>query len=202
MTESTDDRLRIEYVPLFQAALWDQNPKLHSIGDISDSIARYGFKDPPKYEPALNGGKGGLVEGNGRVITLRMMAAQKMQRPRGIVETEGGEWAVPVLFGVDAESERAAQAYALDHNSLVLSGGNYTALDTARMWDQSGYADILTALAEGDELPVSVDGDDLDLILEMVNQDVSGVTFPEYDESVANEVEWLECPECGHKWPK
>ena len=26
--------------------------------------------------------------------------------------------------------------------------------------------------------------------------------FPEYDESVADEVEYLECPECGHKWPK
>lgn len=28
------------------------------------------------------------------------------------------------------------------------------------------------------------------------------VTFKEYDESVENEVEWLECPECGHRWPK
>jgi len=26
--------------------------------------------------------------------------------------------------------------------------------------------------------------------------------FPEYDESIADEVEWLECPECGHRWPK
>jgi hypothetical protein len=26
--------------------------------------------------------------------------------------------------------------------------------------------------------------------------------WPEYDESIADEVEWLECPECGHKWPK
>ena len=26
--------------------------------------------------------------------------------------------------------------------------------------------------------------------------------FPEYDESVADGVEYNECPECGHKWPK
>lgn len=26
--------------------------------------------------------------------------------------------------------------------------------------------------------------------------------FPEYDESIADTVEWNECPECGHKWPK
>lgn len=28
------------------------------------------------------------------------------------------------------------------------------------------------------------------------------VEFPEYDESIADEVEYLECPECGHRWPK
>jgi len=32
--------------------------------------------------------------------------------------------------------------------------------------------------------------------------DYESVEFPEYDESVADEVEYLECPECGHKWPK
>lgn len=26
--------------------------------------------------------------------------------------------------------------------------------------------------------------------------------FREYDESIENEVEFIECPECGHKWPK
>lgn len=26
--------------------------------------------------------------------------------------------------------------------------------------------------------------------------------WPEYDESAADDVEFLECPECGHKWPK
>jgi hypothetical protein len=28
------------------------------------------------------------------------------------------------------------------------------------------------------------------------------VDFKEYDESVADEVEYCECPACGHKWPK
>jgi hypothetical protein len=26
--------------------------------------------------------------------------------------------------------------------------------------------------------------------------------WPEYDESAADDVEYLECPECGHTWPK
>jgi hypothetical protein len=28
------------------------------------------------------------------------------------------------------------------------------------------------------------------------------VEFPEYDEDAADEVKWLECPACGHRWPK
>jgi hypothetical protein len=28
------------------------------------------------------------------------------------------------------------------------------------------------------------------------------VEFPEYDESIAGDVEYLTCPKCGHKWPK
>jgi ParB-like chromosome segregation protein Spo0J len=28
------------------------------------------------------------------------------------------------------------------------------------------------------------------------------VEFKEYDESVADEVEYCECPNCGHRWPK
>lgn len=28
------------------------------------------------------------------------------------------------------------------------------------------------------------------------------VEFPEYDEDIADDVEYLECPECGHRWPK
>ena len=35
--------------------------------------------------------------------------------------------------------------------------------------------------------------------------ELDGLIFPEfkeYDESIADEVEYNECPECGHKWPK
>jgi len=37
---------------------------------------------------------------------------------------------------------------------------------------------------------------------DLFGHDYDSVEFPEYDESVADEVEYLECPECGHKWPK
>ena len=31
---------------------------------------------------------------------------------------------------------------------------------------------------------------------------ISGIDFKEYDEDIENEVEYLTCPECGHKWAK
>ena len=33
-------------------------------------------------------------------------------------------------------------------------------------------------------------------------EELDTIKFPEYDESIADEVEWHECPECNHKWPK
>jgi hypothetical protein len=128
----TEERLRLEYVPLATVALWDKNPKRHDVGGIIEAIQTYGFKDPPKYEPALNEGKGGIVAGNGRIICLQMMKAEGMPRPRGIDET-ADDWAVPVVFGVDAESEAAAEAYAVDHNNLTMAGGDYDGLEMAKI---------------------------------------------------------------------
>ncbi len=184
------DRLRLEYIPLSQAVLWDKNPKAHDIGGIVESIRRYGFKDPPKFEPALNGGRGGFAEGNGRTIALRMMRQQGEQPPRGIAVTENGEWAIPVLFGVDAESEAAAQAYAIDHNNLTMAGGEFAAWDMARMWDDS-YTDLLQELAAEDWLPVSVDGDDLDALLaNVVGADAPEDPGPQVDRAAELQEKW------------
>ena len=45
----------------------------------------------------------------------------------------------------------------------------------------------------------------LDWGFEASELELDGLMFPEfkeYDESIADEVEFNECPECGHKWPK
>jgi DNA modification methylase len=166
----TTDTLTLRYIPLSQARQWERNPKQHDLGAIARSIALYGFKDPLKYEPALNGGQGGLVEGNGRAEALAWMQTQGHDLPRGLGIAEG-EWQVPVLFGVDALSQETAEAYAIDHNNLVLAGGTYTAVDIANLWDESAYLDVLTGLAEHKELPVSVSGDDLDLLLGLADEE-------------------------------
>lgn len=157
---STDgEKLELRYIPLSQALLWDKNPKKHDYGAISESIKRNGFKDPPKFEPKLNGGKGGIVEGNGRLTTLRDMRMNSEKRPRGIIEDDKTEWLIPVLFGVDAASQKAAEAYAIDHNNITILGGDFGMYDIAKMWDEKAYAEILKSLE--DVPPISMDSDDI-----------------------------------------
>lgn len=160
----TTERLELRYVPLDTLRRWDRNAKRHDLGALAESIARHGFRDPPAFDAALNGGEGGIVEGNGRGDALSAMQAQGRPAPRGVL-VDGGAWLVPVLFGLDAASQHAAEAYGVDHNNLTLTGGDYTAEDLARLWDTAGYADLLTDLARANVLPVSVDGDDLDALL-------------------------------------
>ena len=150
MTEEI--RLQLQYIPLEQAALWDDNPKRHDTEGIIRAIAEYGFKDPPKYEPALNGGSGGIAVGNGRLICLRIMRDSGQPVPRGVAALDDGYWAVPILFGVDAQSERAAVAYAIDHNNLTAAGGGFDGFEVARMWDDS-YVSLL----EGVGATITVD---------------------------------------------
>lgn len=175
------DRLEIRYIPLSQCMLWARNPKKHDSGIIAASIEAHGFKSAPRYEPALNDGRGGIGAGNGRIQVLEAMQAQGRTPPRGIV-VEDGVWLVPVQFGVDAASQAAAEAYALDDNNVTLAGGEFTAVDMSRLWTDD-YTDLLAELANLDMLPVSVDGDDLDVLLRVETADVGELWkgMPEFE---------------------
>ena len=201
----TADTLELRYVPLETLRRWDRNAKKHDLGALVESIERHGFRDPPAFDASLNGGEGGVVEGNGRGDALSAMLAEGRPVPRGIV-AEGGTWLVPVLFGVDAPSQAAAEAYGVAHNQLTLAGGDFTALDIAGLWEPAGYAALLADLAKQGEIPVGMDGDDVDALLRELAQE-AGITppdveFKEYDESAADDVQYCECPNCGHTFPK
>ena len=61
--------------------------------------------------------------------------------------------------------------------------------------------------AKLDELMQKVNSGDprvQEMITELSKKEMLSIPdeFPEYDESVENDVEYLECPECGHRWPK
>jgi hypothetical protein len=177
---SMTSELTLKYVPLSKLTYWEQNPKLHDIGAISASITKHGFRDPLGWDCQLNGGEGGIVEGNGRLETLSKMRQQKQPAPRGILEADG-DWLVPVLFGVDAESEVAAQAFGIDHNSLTMLGGDFTALDISKLYDDS-YLELLeNIMVEDAELLASISGDDWDFLKGLEDKDegpISGLDDP------------------------
>jgi len=172
--ESDDNQLQGEavilyYIPLQQAKLWPDNSKKHDIGAIIESIESYGFRDPPTYDAQLEA----LVEGNGRTEALDIMRRQEHEVPRGIlINKETGDWCIPVLFGIDATSQAMAQRYAIDHNNITMLGGDLTVFDIEKMWDRDKYISILQDLSDNDRLPVSVDPEDLQLLLESMEEDV------------------------------
>jgi DNA modification methylase len=160
----TADTLELRYVPLETLRRWDRNVKKHDMGALVASIERHGFRDPPAFDASLNGGEGGVVEGNGRGEALTLIRAEGRPAPRGVV-VEGADWLVPVIFGLDAPSQAAAEAYGVAHNNLTLAGGDFTALDIAGLWEPAGYAALLEDLAQQGEIPVGLDGDDVDALL-------------------------------------
>lgn len=182
------DELTIKYIPLSRAVLWERNPKRHDIGGIAQSIRRYGFKDEPHFDPSLNEGSGGIVEGNGRLVALQMMLDGGDDLPRGLKPGSNGEWLVPIKFGVDAADEREAKAYALDHNNLTLSGSDFTAFEMAQLWENE-YTEVLTELAEVGKLPVSVSGDDLDALLKQFEEPPE-VPEPQIDKAEELQKKW------------
>ena len=148
---STRDRLELRYVPLSQANTWDENPKRHDLDALTRSIELHGFGDPPKYDSAL----GALVYGNGRTEALQRMKQSGKEPPRGVVQLDNGEWAVPVIFGVDAESKAAAMAFAIDHNNLTLMGGGLGFTDLLSSWDEEGLQRVLESIPDSADLIAS-----------------------------------------------
>lgn len=153
-------KLEIRYIPLSDAVLWDENPKLHDLGALAESFKAHGFRDAPIYDSVL----GGVAAGNGRVLALRWMKNEGQQPPRGVLVDDGGEWFVPIQFGVDAESQAAARAFAVDHNNLTLLGGNMGLTDVMRLWNDDFPNLVSTWFQDGARF-TSLDGDDIDALV-------------------------------------
>ncbi len=188
-TKPTGDRLELRYVPLSQAKRWDANPKRHDLEALIRSIERYGFGDPPKYDATL----GALVYGNGRTEALERMRGAGKAPPRGIAVLNEGEWAVPVIFGVDAESRAAATAFAIDHNNLTLLGGGLGFTDLLGVWDEAGLQRALGDAPEAGALLVSLGAAEVDSLLR--GPDFAPASAEE--QSRLDEKRKVACPECG-----
>lgn len=180
--------------------LWAENPKLHDLGSLAESIKKHGFQELAKLDSNLINvlkKKGAIKAGNGRVEALAWMEKDgNYDLPRGLAKTKSnGDWVMPLLMGTDAKSVDLAKSYAVDSNNLVLSGGDFSAYDQARAWDENGYFPLLKSLADAGALPVSVDGDDVDFMAYVTGKLPGSDVFKD-------DVEWLECPKCGHAWAK
>jgi hypothetical protein len=186
--------LELRYVPLSQAKRWDANPKKHSIPALVRSIELHGYGDPAKYDSTL----GALVYGNGRTEALERMRADGKEPPRGIGVLEGGEWAVPVIFGVDAKSREGAIAFAVDHNNLTLMGGGLGVEDLLQIWDEAALQRVLGEIPDVGDLLASFDGADLDALLSGPGFDPEGASGqPRLDTKAP-----ITCPACGHEFTR
>ena len=187
----SDEKLELRYIPLSQARLWDENPKLHDLDTLGRSIVQHGFGDPPKFDSKLDG----LVYGNGRTEALEKLRQSGCAAPRGIGVLEDGDWAVPVIFGVDAESRAAAVAFAIDHNNLSLLGGTLGFTDLLGLWDEEALQTVLRSLPDAGQLLASFDGDEVDAL---IAPDFDPV--PADDQSRLDRKKQVSCPECGHEF--
>ena len=166
------EQLVLRYIDLDTVALWDENPKKHDVDGIINSIELYGFVDPPKFDGKLNNGAGGLVFGNGRSKCVKLLRERDPDKvPRGII-VQNGIWYLPVLFGIDAESEEMAMGLALDHNNLTMAGGDFDHIEIAKMWDSTQYLAVLNMIRDNDIPLASISPENIDDLLASISGDV------------------------------
>ena len=105
---------------------------------------------------------------------------------------------------------RIEEFLSVDEEALV--DVLYVDLDEAQEAQFLATFDYITYMAEFDRDLLSGLLEQVDLEHEGLGEMVADLRekellntpdeWPEYDESIVDEVEYNECPECGHRWPK
>lgn len=194
LATDADDEVKIHYVPLddLTESFLDGNSKKHDTSKIVDSIQRYGFKDPITFDPSLNDGDGGVIEGNGRLESLIEIRDKGGNLPRGIKKG----WLVPVIFGVSATSEPEAIAYSVEHNWSVTWGSDIDTKDLLTMFDAEKLEEQLQELRDAESLPVGFG--DLGEILETFKETEDDSVVRIDDEGVNYQEKFAVVVECAH----
>lgn len=146
-----NEKIYIEYLPLEQLQRWKRNPKEHELGDISDSIKRFGYTNPIIIDEK----SGKMVAGHGRVDTLTAQREAGEEPPKRI-RADNGDWLVPVVRGVEFENEQEAEAYLMADNQLTMLAD----------WDNEALAEML--LDQSDLSGVGFSAEDVDEIFKSV----------------------------------
>lgn len=122
---------RIELLNLAELQLARRNPKDHDLGELMQSIRRFGFVDAV----ILDERTGRLISGHGRLEALRALFKEAPQSPpEGVDFQQHGpddvRWLVPVQRGWSSKNDTDAEALLVAVNRLVeLGGWNDPALD-------------------------------------------------------------------------
>ena len=110
--------ISIDWVKLSDLNIEPTNPKEHDVEKIMLSIERFGFINP--FIKNMETGK--LLAGHGRKKALELMRRKELTIPDRLKE-EDGDWLVPVVSGVQFDTEEEAMAYIIADNRLVELGG-------------------------------------------------------------------------------
>ena len=162
--------IEVQYIPLADIVEADNNPKDHDIGQIYQSIKRFGFTQPIM----MNENTGKLLAGHGRLQTLQTMKDAGEKVPTRIKEKDG-DWLVPVLKGISFEDDMEAQAYLIADNRLTELGG----------WNTGDLVESLQEMIENglDLDGIGYDFEDLENLVLDIDRDTFEVeAIPEADD--------------------
>lgn len=192
--------------------LWGKNPKLHSLSELWDSICKFGFIDPPKFDKNLRnraGGIGALQFGNGRseAVHWGYMAYKSGEYtgdvPRGIGVNNEGEWFIPVKVGVDAASEAMAADFGIFHNTSTMLGGDFSDGDIWRLFEPKELLEIGKMILSDKEFePLAMNSDEVDSLLRFVDAINNGELGGDdnKDTGAGGKGKTIVCPHCGEEF--
>ncbi len=129
VTKEPQVEVGIVYEAIGEIARWPRNPKEHDLDAIESSMRRFGYTLPMVRDERT----GRLVAGHGRLEVLLRMRDRGDPAPKRIRVDAEGRWLVPVLLGIDFDTEEEAEAYLLVDNRSVEVGG----------WDRTALAEML-----------------------------------------------------------
>jgi len=167
--------MQIEIRRIDQVRPYERNPRRNdqAVQAVAESIRTFGFR-----QPVVVDAEGVIVAGHTRYLAAKHLSLEE----------------IPVHVAADLTPEQAKAYRLADNRTGELAGWDYDLLPleladlrevdacTGIGWDE-GEIERLLAVADEAPLPETAAG-------------------REFDETAADEVDTITCPECGHEFPR
>lgn len=171
---------KIEEKKLSDFRTQEENANAHTergLQALGDAYSEVGY-----VAPMTAAANGEMLDGSARLEK----AVEQFDDEVLVIRHDGSKPVIMIREDVKDGSDPKAKRISYSSNRIG-------EIDLA--WDSS---QVLADLDAGVDLGGLFSADELDEILDQVPD----VDFPEYDESVEDEVEYIECPHCGKEFPK